>query len=45
MTYFQVISAIPKNVVKSAKVTFLEKNRLPVKDCFPTLIGSLCKPP
>ena len=45
MTYFQVISAIPKNFIESAKVTPLEKNRLPVKECFPALIGSLCKPP
>ena len=45
LTYFQVISAIPKKFIESAKVTSLEKNRLPVKKCFPAFIRNLCKPP
>ena len=44
LTYFQVISAIPKKFIESAKVTSLEK-RLPVKKCFPAFIRNLCKPP
>ena len=45
LTYFQVISAIPKEFIESAKVTSLEKNRLPVKKGFPAFIRNLCKPP
>ena len=35
MTYFQVISAIPKNVIESAKVTPLEKTDFLSKNVFP----------
>ena len=45
LTHFQVTSAVPKNLIESAKVTSLEKkNRLPVKKCFPAFIRNLCKP-
>ena len=43
LTYFQVISAIPKKII-SAKVTSLEKSRLPVKKDFPAFIRNLIPP-
>ena len=41
MTYFQVISAIPKNFIESAKVTSLEKTDFLSKNVFP-LSSEVC---